>query len=108
MDNSWTDCFMTGRRRCSSDVDDMAELAENTLMKFSGHIQNGVVVFDHALALPEGTPVTILVGVPLVVVRSQENRQRIAFPLVPSAKPGSVNLTNTMIGEILDDEDAAR
>jgi|GEM_PF-1974845 len=99
---------MTGRGRCSSDVDDMTELAENIVMKFSGHIQNGVVVFDHAPSLPEGTPVTILVGMPIVVVRSHENRQRIQFPLVPSAKPGSVNLTNTMIGEILDDEDAAR
>lgn len=108
MDKASIDCFMTGHRRCSSDLDDMTELAESMLMKFSGHIQNGVVVFDHAPALPEGTPVTILVGMPIVVVRSQENRQRIEFPLVPSVKPGSVNLTNTMIGEILDDEDAAR
>lgn len=108
MDEVWIDRFMPGCRRCCSDVDDMTELAENIFMKFSGHIQNGVVVFDHALALPEGTPVTILVGMPIVIVRNPENCQRIEFPLVPSAKPGSVNLTNRMIGEILDDEDAAR
>jgi hypothetical protein len=30
-------------------------------MSFSGHIQNGVVVFDQPIALPEGTAVEVAV-----------------------------------------------
>jgi hypothetical protein len=38
-------------------------------------------------------------------VRVARNQRRVAFPLVPSSVPGSVRLTNAMIGEILDEED---
>ena len=76
-------------------------------MKLSGRLQNGVVVFDEALSLPDGTQVTVVVGSDLVIRRAQ-NRKRVEFPLVPSSAPGSVHLTNEMIGQILDDQDAAR
>jgi hypothetical protein len=32
-------------------------------MSFSGHVQNGVVVFDVPVALPEGTPVEVAVRI---------------------------------------------
>lgn len=75
-------------------------------MKLSGRIQNGVVVFDEAPSLPDGTEVLVVVDSQLAIRRNQ-NRKRIEFPLVPSADPGSVHLTNELIGQILDGEDAA-
>ncbi len=75
-------------------------------MKLSGRIQNGVVVFDEAPSLPDGTEVVVVVGSDLVIRRAP-NRKPVELPLVPSAAPGSVHLTNEMIGQILDEEDAA-
>jgi len=76
-------------------------------MELSGRIQNGVVVLDDPLSLPEGASVTVLVR-SMPVIRIAKNQRNVEFPLVRSSAPGSVPLTNEMIGQILDDEDAAR
>ena len=43
-----------------------------------------------------------------LVIRVAENQLKVEFPLIRSNAPGSVHLTNEMIGQILDEEDAAR
>lgn len=75
---------------------------DNGAMEISGHIHNGAVILDQSTSLPEGTPVTLRSG-PLV--QFAKNRKRVEFPLVQSNSPGSVDLTNQRIAEILDDED---
>jgi len=75
-------------------------------MEIPGRIQNGVVVFEGSPALPEGAAVTVVMPPRKLVVRFAENQRQVAFPLIESANPGSVHLTNAMIGEILDEEDA--
>ena len=75
-------------------------------MKTSGIVQNGVIVLEGGVLLPEGTLVDVTIPSPLIKVKAITKRAE--FPLVPSANPGSVRLTNEMIGEILDDEDGAR
>ncbi len=72
----------------------------------SGHVHNGVVVLDAPGSLPEGAAVTVIPrSKPLI--RVAKNQKRVEFPLVRSGKPGSIHLTNAMIGEILDEEDAS-
>jgi hypothetical protein len=58
---------------------------------------------DGGFTLPEGTCVVVS------VIESPEKprKHRADFPLVLSASPGWVQLTNEMIGQILDDNDAA-
>jgi len=68
-------------------------------MELTGHIENGVVVFDGGTPPPEGTRVT-------VVTVEQVVHKKIDFPLVRSGEPGSWALTNEKIGEIFDEEDA--
>ncbi len=75
-------------------------------MVIRGRIKDGVVVLDTNAAVPEGAEVTVTLAVK-PNVRLAENQRRIQFPLVPSSAPGSVRLTNAMIGEILDAEDAS-
>ena len=74
-------------------------------MEISGHIQNGVVVLDESVVLPEGAAVTVILRTG-PVIHVAPVRQRVEFPLVPSGEPGSVHLTNERIQEILDAEDA--
>jgi hypothetical protein len=75
-------------------------------MKFPGRIENGVVVFDDEVSLPECAVVMVSFGErPLIQVA--KDQKRVEFPLVPSPNPGSVHLTNEMIGELLDEEDAS-
>ena len=76
-------------------------------MEISGRVQNGVVVFDGSVLLPEGIEVTVLVP-STPVIRVAANQREVEFPLIRSSAPGSVNLTNEMIGQILDEEDAVR
>gem|GEM_PF-642393 len=86
------DCSVSGRN--------------NFGMEISGKIQNGVVVLDDPLALPEGTAVTVTIR-SMPVIRVSQNQKRVEFPLIHSASPGSVHLTNERIHEILEEEDIA-
>ncbi len=79
---------------------------DNREMEIPGHVQNGVVVLDGPMSLPEGAAVTVIVRA-TPVIRVAKIQKRIEFPLVPSLNPGSIHLTNEMIGEILDQEDAS-
>ena len=92
-------------RRLSSWKLDFAALAQdNYSMDISGLIQNGVVVLDGAVTLPEGTRVTVSV-VSKPVIHVSKNKKRVELPLIRSSAPGSIHLTNERIQEILDDED---
>lgn len=74
-------------------------------MTMFGHVQNGVVVPDSGTAFPEGSRVSVsLVQKPS---ETKAEKRRIDFPVVRSGKPGTWNLTNEQIGEILEDEDIA-
>jgi hypothetical protein len=65
-----------------------------------------VVVLDGSASLPEGAAVTVILRAnPLI--RAAKYQKRVEFPLVPSSAPGSIHLTNEMIGDILDEEDAS-
>ncbi|MBI4454813.1 MAG: hypothetical protein HY644_02825 [Acidobacteria bacterium] len=75
-------------------------------MEVSGRVQNGVVVLDGSASLPEGAAVTVTLRTS-PVIRVAKNQKQVEFPLVPSSAPGSIGLTNEMIGDILDEEDAS-
>jgi len=75
-------------------------------MNIAGQIQNGVVVLEGRLRLPDGTRVTVVVE-PSTVEEAQQ-RERIQLPLVRSSNPGSVNLTGERIAEIFEEEDVER
>ena len=75
-------------------------------MVVRGHVENGVVVLDGGPPLPEGAAVTVTY--PAAVAPPAAAKKRVDFPLVRSARPGTIDLTNERIGEILDDEDAGR
>ncbi len=74
-------------------------------MKIHGHFQNGVVVLDEQVALPEGAKVVVSVLGAAPSIRETPIRKRAQLPLVKSDRPGSLTLTNDRIAEILDGED---
>jgi hypothetical protein len=76
-------------------------------MKFTGHVQNGVVVLEGEISLPEGAAVTVVYSGRVAKPARGIEHLRVQFPLIRSAQPGSIDLTNDRIAEILDDEDAA-
>jgi len=90
-----------------SNLDSVEHARDNVYMEISGRVENGVVVLDGNASLPEGVAVTVRVQSPLII-RVAENQLEVEFPLIRSNAPGSVRLTNEMIGQILDEEDAAR
>ena len=75
-------------------------------MEIPGRVQNGVVVLQGETKLPEGTPVTVVYpGVR--IWRKPGKKTRVKFPLVHSEHPGTLDLTNERIAEILEAEDIA-
>jgi hypothetical protein len=75
-------------------------------MEIHGVVQNGVVVLDGSVSLPEGATVRVVYPAS-PSVRPAGRQRRIQLPLVHCDQPGTVHLTNERIGEILDEEDAA-
>ena len=73
-------------------------------MTLYGRVQNGVVVIDGPLPLPEGAAVIVSER---TATRTAKPRQPVELPIFPSDRPGSIALTNDRIAEILDQEDAA-
>jgi hypothetical protein len=73
-------------------------------MEIFGTVQNGVVVLDGSVSLPEGANVAVTYPTPRAI-RVARNQKRVEFPLFPSSEPGSLDLTNERIAEILDDEE---
>jgi len=76
-------------------------------MELNGFVRNGVIVLSGGASLPEGTPVTISCRAEATMPPPAASRKRVVFPLVDSANPGTLDLTNAMIGEIFDDEEAS-
>jgi hypothetical protein len=74
-------------------------------MKIHGRVQNGVVVLENGIALPEGASVIVSFDGP--PGKSPEKKDRIQVPLVRTGQPGSVTLTGKAIAEILNEEDAS-
>jgi len=73
-------------------------------MEVQGVVQNGVVVLDGTVSLPEGAVVTVTLRA-RSVIRVAKNPKRVDFPIFPSDAPGSIPITNDRIGEILEEED---
>ncbi|MCL4207873.1 MAG: hypothetical protein KJ000_35760 [Pirellulaceae bacterium] len=73
-------------------------------MEISGIVQNGVVVLDGSVLLPEGVNVVVTYRTS-PVIRVAKNQKRVEFPLFPSSEPGTLDLTSERIAEILDDEE---
>lgn len=75
-------------------------------MNIRGRVKDGVVVLDEGAVLPDGAMVTVLYS---DTPRStpDDRQPRIALPLVPSARPGSVTLTAERVAELLDEADVS-
>jgi hypothetical protein len=72
-------------------------------MTMFGHVQDGVVVPDNGTAFPEGLRVSVTpVGKPS---EPHVEKRRVDFPLVRTGTPGTWELTNDRIAEILEEED---
>jgi hypothetical protein len=84
----------------------IAQAKDNAGMEIPGRVQNGVVVLEKGATLPEGTAVSV-VPRRAPTIRVARRQRRVLLPLVPSAKPGSIDLTGERIAEILDEQDAA-
>ena len=85
-------------------VDFVAPAMKNGRMVLRGHMQNGVVILEGKTKLPEGAVVTVTYPAP-VASPPVVKKRRVEFPLVRSEHPGSVDLTNERITEILAEED---
>jgi len=73
-------------------------------VEIAGTVENGVVVLDGSVSLPEGSNVVVTYRT-TPVIRVAKNQKRVEFPLFPSSEPGTLDLTNERIAEILDDEE---
>jgi hypothetical protein len=75
-------------------------------MTIPGRVRDGVVVLDGESTLPDGTAVSIVCRTS-PVIRVAKHQRPVVLPLVPSARPGSVDLTSDRIAELLDEQDAS-
>ena len=73
-------------------------------MEILGRMHSGVVILEGNPALPGGAVVSVTYPVREAPASPGETK-RVEFPLVRSAHPGSVHLTNERIQEILDEEE---
>lgn len=72
-------------------------------MTLTGHVENGVVVFDSG-TLPEGSHVSVTPLIETQVIESHGHR--LVLPIIRGGEPGSLLMTDGVIAEILEDEDA--
>src|SRR6184192_4158037 len=79
-------------------LDSVGPTINNARMVVRGRVHNGVVVLEGNPALPEGAAVTVTYPAPAESPPAAEKR-RVEFPLVRSARPGSVHLTGERIAE---------
>ena len=72
-------------------------------MTLTGHVENGVVVFEGKL--PEGARVWVS---PLIDTQTIErNGIQVVLPMIPGGVSGSLMLTGDAIAELLEHEDAS-
>ena len=69
-------------------------------MQAEGVVHNGVIVIEGDVAIPEGTRVTI--STQAINLRDVDPKSVVEFPLVHSATPGKLQLTNEFLSECLD------
>lgn len=69
-------------------------------MQAEGVVHNGVIVIEGGVAIPDGTRVTISTQGP--IARDDKSKSTVEFPLVRSANPGQLQLTNEFLSECLD------
>lgn len=78
-------------------------------MNIRGRIRNGVVELEGEVSLPDGTEVVVSCpDAPSGGVKGAaptRKGRRLALPLVPSRRPGSVDVTAERIAELLDEAD---
>jgi hypothetical protein len=73
-------------------------------IEIPGRVEKGVVVLEGPATLPEGAAVRVCyAGSPAIHVSSR--RKPVRLPLISTGKPGTLDLTNDRIAEILDKED---
>ena len=75
-------------------------------MEIQGVVQDGVVVVDGAISLPEGAVVVVTYR-EAPVIRVARNPVPVVLPIFDSDEPGTIDLTNDRIAEILDRDDAS-
>jgi hypothetical protein len=75
-------------------------------LEIQGVVQNGVVVLDGSMSLPEGAAVVVTYRA-TPVIRVAKNPIPVVLPIFDSDEPGTIDLTNDRIAEILDQEDAS-
>jgi len=74
-------------------------------VEIPGRVENGVVVLEGAATLPEGAAVRVCyTGSP--TIHTSSVRKPVQLPLIKTGQPGSLDLTNERIAEILDEQDA--
>jgi hypothetical protein len=73
-------------------------------MTIAGRVEGGVVILEPGSTLPDGTAVTI-VPRRAPVIHMAKKRRRVALPLVPSKRPGSLRLSAERIAQLLEEDD---
>jgi hypothetical protein len=73
-------------------------------MSIEGIIRDGVVILEKGVRLPEGTRVLVSAS-PAATSRGVIVKQPGQLPIVRGGTPGSIDLTNKYIHEILEEED---
>jgi len=80
--------------------------ADNVCLEIQGFVQNGVVVLDDSMSLPEGAAVVVTYRAP-PEIRVATNPKPVVLPIFDSDEPDTIDLTNDRLTEILDQEDAS-
>ena len=75
-------------------------------MEIRGRVHNGVVVLEGDSQLPEGAAVFVLYPVAPTVV-PVDSRRKVKLPMVPSDRPGSLQLTADRVAELLEEDDVS-
>jgi hypothetical protein len=79
---------------------------ETNAMEIRGRVHNGVVVLEGGPQLPEGAAVSVLYPVAPAAM-SPDSGERVQFPLVRSAQPGTLHLTADRIAELWENDDVS-
>ena len=87
-------------------LDSARKPVENNDMVVLGRVQNGVVVFEGGLTLPEGMQVIVSPTLNSTT-NTVKSKHRVRLPLVPSDFSGTFELTEDRIAELLDDDDVS-
>ncbi len=73
-------------------------------MEIHGHVQNGLVVLDGDVRLPEGAEVVVICPA-INASPASSTKRRAELPVVRSDRPGSINLTAAQVAELLEADD---